>query len=103
MLHMDSGAIYDRGLFQELRRIAEDYHIPWQCKEYISGGNDAGAFQRTRAGVRVAAVAAAVRCLHAPSSVGKISDFTHILRLTRLFLARAAEILSQEGNCHGAV
>lgn len=39
--YMDGGTIYDRGLFEDLRRLAEDNGIPWQTKEYIAGGNDA--------------------------------------------------------------
>ena len=54
--YMDGGTIYDRGLFEELRRLAEDNGIPWQTKEYIAGGNDARTIQRSRAGVRVAAL-----------------------------------------------
>ncbi len=91
--YMDGGTIYDRGLFEDLRRLAEDNHIPWQTKEYIAGGNDARTIQRTKAGVRVAAMSAAVRYLHAPASVGSISDFQHMLTLTRLFLQDQADKL----------
>ena len=88
--YMDGGTIYDRGLFEDLRGLAEEHGIPWQTKEYIAGGNDARAVQRTKAGVRVAALSAAVRYLHAPASVGSISDFEHMLQLTRLFLKQQA-------------
>ena len=89
--YMDGGTIYDRGLFELLRDLAEEHQIPWQTKEYIAGGNDARAIQRTKAGVRVAAVSAAVRYLHAPASVGSVADFENMLKLTRLFLQRMAQ------------
>lgn len=89
--YMDGGTIYDRGLFEALRGLAQDNHIPWQTKEYIAGGNDARTIQRTKQGVRVAAVSAAVRYLHAPASVGSIQDFQDMLSLTRLFVARVAQ------------
>ena len=87
---MDGGTIYDRGLFEQLRQLAQDNQIPWQPKHYVAGGTDARAVQRTKAGVRVAGMAAAVRYLHAPSSVGCTKDFEHMLRLTRLFVAQLA-------------
>lgn len=89
--YMDGGTIYDRALFERLCRLAEEHGIPWQTKEYIAGGNDARTIQRSRAGVRVAAMSAAVRYLHAPASVGSIADFEHMLCLTRLFLQNLAE------------
>ena len=92
--YMDGGTIYDRGLFEDLRRLAQDHSIPWQTKEYIAGGNDARTIQRTKSGVRVAALSAAVRYLHAPASVGSLSDFEHMLKLTRLFLQDQADKLS---------
>ena len=91
--YMDGGTIYDRGLFETLRRLAENNRIPWQTKEYIAGGNDARTIQRTKSGVRVAALSAAVRYLHAPASVGSISDFENMLKLTRLFLREMAAAL----------
>lgn len=84
--YMDGSTIYDRGLFEDLRRLAEDNGIPWQTKEYIAGGNDARTIQRTKQGVLVAAMSAATRYLHAPSSVASVADFKNMLELTRLFL-----------------
>lgn len=87
---MDGGTIYDRNLFESLRQLAQENGIPWQTKHYVAGGTDARAVQRTKTGVRVAGMAAAVRYLHAPSSVGCINDFENMLRLTRLFVAQLA-------------
>ena len=89
--YMDGGTIYDRELFGTLCRLSEENGIPWQTKEYIAGGNDARTIQRTRAGVRVAALSAATRYLHAPASVGSVADFENMLRLTRLFLNEMAQ------------
>ena len=58
--YMDGATIYDRDLFENLRRLAEEHRIPWQTKEYIAGGNDARTIQRSRSGVRVAALSAAI-------------------------------------------
>ena len=84
--YMDGGTIYDRELFDTLRRLSQEKGIPWQTKEYIAGGNDSRTIQRSRAGVRVAALSAATRYLHAPASVGSIADFENMLKLTRAFL-----------------
>ena len=88
---MDGGTIYDRVLFERLRALAEGNGIPWQTKHYIAGGTDARAIQRTKEGVRVAAISAAVRYLHAPASVGSRHDFEDMLRLTRLFITDMAQ------------
>lgn len=88
---MDGGTIYDRGLFELLRSLAEQNGLPWQMKHYLSGGTDGQAIQRTKAGVRVTGISAAVRYLHAPSSVCSISDVEQMLALARLFIRAVAE------------
>ena len=93
--YMDGSTIYDRELFEVLRRLSEENGIPWQTKEYIAGGNDARTIQRTKTGVRVAALSAATRYLHAPASVGSVADFEHMLQLTRLFLHEMARRLEE--------
>ena len=88
--YMDGGTVYDREFFELLRSLAEQGRIPWQTKEYLSGGTDASAIQRSKAGVRVAGIAAAVRYLHTPSSVASLEDCNHMLALARRFLQAVA-------------
>ena len=88
---MDGSAVYDRDLFEMLRDLADQNNVPWQMKHYLAGGTDAGAIQRTKEGVRVTGISAAVRYLHAPSSVASISDVEHMLALARLFIHALAE------------
>lgn len=88
---MDGGTIYDRGLFELMRTLAEENGISWQTKHMIAGGTDARTIQRSRAGVRVVGLAAALRNIHSPSSVGAIADFDNMLKLARLFIRAVAE------------
>lgn len=85
--YMDRSAIYDRELYQLLGRLAEENNIPWQTKTRIAGGNDASQFQRAGTGARVAAISVAVRNIHSPASMAKISECEDQLKLARLFLA----------------
>lgn len=88
---MDGSSIYDRELFELLRGLADKHQVPWQMKHYLAGGTDAGAIQRTKSGVRVTGISAAVRYLHAPSSVASIADMENMLVLARLFIGAVAE------------
>lgn len=87
---MDGGTVYDRGLFELLRDLAVKNGIPWQTKNYASGGTDASAIQRTKDGVRVAALSAPVRYLHAPSGVACVRDFDHMHALAKKFIEAVA-------------
>lgn len=88
---MDGGSIADRELYELTRTLAKENDIPWQTKHMIAGGNDARAIQRSREGVRTVVMSAAVRYLHAPSTVACIRDFTHIHKLARLFIEAMAQ------------
>ena len=88
---MDGGTVYDRELFRLLCDTADAAGIPWQVKHYIAGGNDSRAIQRTKSGVRVAGLSAAVRYLHAPTSVGSVRDFEQMLDLTAAFVDNLAQ------------
>ena len=89
---MDAGTIYDRELVRILTNLAEKNKIPWQTKTVIAGGTDGAAFQRSRAGVKTAAISAPVRNLHSPSCVGKISDMEEAYKLAKLFLKEAEHL-----------
>lgn len=83
---MDNGTIYDRGLFDLILNIAERENIPYQLKKYVSGGTDASSIQRSKEGVKTAAIAAPVRYIHSPFGVASIKDFDAMLTLTEKFL-----------------
>ncbi len=83
---MDRGSIYDRGLLSELAKVAKSRGIKTQTKNYVSGGTDAAAIQRSLQGVPVAAVAAPVRNIHSPSCVASVDDCQAVLDLVREFL-----------------
>lgn len=83
---MDRGTIYDRELFELLRDAAEERGIPWQTKQMVAGGTDAGRIHKSGAGVRTTGLAAPLRYIHSPSSVAAVSDLTCVLELARAFL-----------------
>ena len=71
-----------------LTACAEDEGIKWQTKEYIAGGTDASAIQRSRAGVKAAGIAVPVRYIHSPSTVTSWEDIEGMRRLAEAFLKR---------------
>jgi endoglucanase len=83
---MDQGTIYNRELYSMLTGIADKNGIPWQTKNVVAGATDAAAFQRSRAGVKTAGIAAPVRNLHSPACVAKTSDLEEVYKLAGLFL-----------------
>ena len=87
----DGGAFYCPELVRQLCRLADENHIPLQFKDYLAGATDGSVIQRTKAGVRTAALCSPVRCCHAPSTIGSLSDFENMLKLARLFINHIAE------------
>jgi endoglucanase len=83
---MDKATIYNRELYAMLTGLADKNGIPWQTKTTIAGGTDAGVIQRSRSGVMTAGIAAPLRNLHSPASVGTYSDFEAIYALAEAFL-----------------
>ena len=90
---MDGRTLYDRSLYETIRSLADRENIPNQTKTLVAGGNDAGAIQPARTGVRVAAVSLPCRYLHSPSCVLRESDCRATARLLRL--------LSESLPCEG--
>lgn len=84
--YMDGATVYDRTLFEKLRAAADREGIPWQLKRTVSSGTDASAIQRSREGVAVAGLAAAVRYIHAPVSVLSLKDAENLTRLAKAFI-----------------
>lgn len=87
---MDGGAVYDRGLFELLRDLANSMGMSWQTKHYIAGGTDASAIQTSGKGVRVAGISAPVRYLHTPNGVISLLDFESMQTLAYAFIEAIA-------------
>ncbi len=78
---MDGGAIYDKGLFGVLRKIAEEKGINWQIKTRIAGATDARSIQIAKCGVRTTSLSLPTRYIHSPSCVADIRDMEAVLSL----------------------
>ena len=86
---MDHTSIGDAALYRELMDLAERKGIPHQVKRGSTGGNDAGAFQRSKGGVRTCVLSVPCRYIHGPSSVVKLSDVDAQLQLAKAYAEEA--------------
>lgn len=79
----DRRTIYDAGLVKAAAETAEKQGIPYQFKQGIFGGNDAGAIHVSREGVRTLAVSVPVRYLHSAGCVANKTDISHTAELAK--------------------
>lgn len=83
---MDNSTIGNRGLFKKTLEIAKNENIHHQVKHYVAGMNDAGALERSRAGIPTIVLSVPCRYIHSPSSVCKPADVDDQLALTKALL-----------------
>jgi len=76
----------DPRLVRFLRQTAEAANIPYQIRQPGGGSTDAGAIQRTRAGVPVVSVSVPHRYTHSPVSVARVEDWKNTLALLQAAL-----------------
>jgi len=84
---LDRGTIYNRELLRFAMQTGDKNGIPYQIKQYVSGGNDAAKIQQSGSGVRCLALSAATRYLHAPVSVASLTDYHAMKDLVTAMLA----------------
>lgn len=92
----NSSTIDDPRLVRFLKETAEAENIPYQIRQPGSGGTDAGAIQRTRAGVPVASVSVPGRYAHTPIGLCRVDDWKNTLKLLHTALGRMTPKLLQE-------
>lgn len=85
----------DPRLVRFLRETAQAAGIPYQIRQPGGGGTDAGAIQRTRAGVPVVSVSVPHRYTHSPISVARLEDWRNTLRLLQTALEHMTPDLIQ--------
>ncbi len=83
---MDNASIADQTLYQAMLKTALKENIPCQVKRGVTGGNDAGAYQRAKAGARTLVLSVPCRYIHGPSSVCALSDVEAQYELAKAYL-----------------
>jgi putative aminopeptidase FrvX len=77
----NSSTIDDPRLVRFLEETAIKVKIPYQFRQPGGGGTNAGAIQKTRAGVPVVSVSVPHRYTHSPISISRVDDWKNTLNL----------------------
>jgi len=91
----NSSTIDDARLVRFLQETAEAVGIPYQIRQPGGGGTNAGAIQRSRAGVPVVSVSVPHRYTHSPVSVSRVDDWKNTLSLLYTALQKITPDLIQ--------
>jgi len=91
---MDRAVISNRPFVDYIVSTAKLEGIPYQFKQTLSGGTDAGRIQANGKGVKVATIAVPCRYIHTPVSVMDIDDFEHMHELAYATLRRLSELFN---------
>ena len=86
---MDGASIADRELFKTMLSLADRQGIKAQVKRGVTGGNDAGSFQRARAGSRTVVLSVPCRYIHSSSNVASMADIEAQYQLADAFLKQS--------------
>ncbi len=93
----DHSTLSDPRLVRWLAETAQVMKIPYQYRQPGSGGTDAGAIQKTRAGVPSISVSVPHRYSHTAISVARLEDWKNSLSLLYAALGRLSpELLASE-------
>lgn len=82
---LDNSMIGNPRMVKALTSLADAEGIRWQYKVPAPGGTDAGAIQRSRAGVLAGVVSVPCRYIHSPLSLMRLDDFENTVRLVTAF------------------
>lgn len=89
---MDNATIHTPSLFRALCRIGKEAGVTYQVKNYMAGGNNAGAMQRARGGAASVTISLPARYIHSPSSVCAYEDYLSMIELVRAYLKAGAPL-----------
>jgi putative aminopeptidase FrvX len=86
---MDSSSISDPRLVRHMRELAHQENIPFQLEILPRGGTDAGALQRTRAGVPAITLSVPIRYVHTVNEMISETDVKAAIGLLAHYLEKA--------------
>ncbi|MFQ5408486.1 MAG: M42 family metallopeptidase [Anaerolineales bacterium] len=79
----DAATLHDRRLTQHFEHVAGKADIPFQFRQPGGGGNDAGAIQRSGAGVPSIGISVPARYIHSPAALIAAHDVANTIKLVR--------------------
>jgi putative aminopeptidase FrvX len=94
----DRTSIGDTELIKHFVSTAEQEQIPYQWKQTMSGGNDAGSIQTSGAGVKVISISVPCRYIHSPVSCLDLNDLNNMLELVKKALFRLPYVSIQSSD-----
>ncbi len=92
----DGSTIHDPRLVKFMQETAESAGIPYQLRQPGGGGTDAGAIQRSLAGIPTISVSVPHRYTHSPISIARVEDWKNTLNLLHTALGRMTKSLTAE-------
>ncbi len=87
---MDRSHISDKRLLNLLFETAREHKIPYQIKQPMIGGTDAGRIHLVRGGVPAVSIATPARYIHSPAAVMSLSDYENNVKLLKHALPKLA-------------
>ncbi len=87
----DNSLIADPRLVRLLIETAEQNRIPYQIKQPLKGGTDAGGIHTVKSGIPSAVVAIPTRYIHSPVSLLSLQDFASTTELVAKSFARLGQ------------
>jgi endoglucanase len=87
----DNSMIADKRLVKLLIETAKENRIPYQFKQTMSGGTDAGHIHLTKEGVPSAVVSVPTRYFHSPVALLSLHDYQNTLALMTKVLPKLAK------------
>lgn len=87
---MDRGTVYDRPLFDEVLKTANEKGIKCQVKRAVAGGNNAAGIHQTGEGIRTSALSVPCRYIHSASCTASFDDVISQRDLAKAMIEKLA-------------
>jgi hypothetical protein len=78
--------------FESKENIIDKENIKWQYKNVVSGGNEAGVYQRGAGATKVLAISAPTRYIHSASNVVSLADMESVSALCKALNRRSFDL-----------
>lgn len=85
---MDGATLYDKEYYDLAMQVAVQNDIPCQSKAAVTGGNNSGAINSSRGGVRTVSLSVPCRYIHSQSCVASTVDINSTYLLAKAMISK---------------